>query len=259
MPDGPGIRVSDGATVVDTVGTRARTFGTPVPASLWAEGTGVSPLMDAAGTDQSWERKPAGPYGNCLDTDDNSADFVRNFQASQVNPQHSFDPVTLCTIPVAPPAPNHLVISEFRTDGPNGGVDEFVEVFNPTAAPISLSGYELRDEADLTQYVFPAVTLQPGEHYLTGGTGYLGSTDDTHGSFTNGSAVKLYDTGTTSVIDDVDVGNTPPALPTLDGQLDQSYERRFSGCQDTDVWMDDFLHQLIPNPSTSTDPAAPCA
>lgn len=61
-----------------------------------------------------------------------------------------------------------------------------------------------------------------------------GSSDDTYGSFTNGSAVKLYDTGTASVIDDVDVGNSLPALPALDGQLDQSYERRFSGCQDTD-------------------------
>jgi hypothetical protein len=40
-----------------------------------------------------------------------------------------------------------LVISELRTIGSNGATDDLVEIFNPTASPISLEGYTLTARA----------------------------------------------------------------------------------------------------------------
>ena len=34
-----------------------------------------------------------------------------------------------------------VVISEFRTRGPAGGNDEFVEIYNLSAAPVDISGW----------------------------------------------------------------------------------------------------------------------
>ena len=40
--------------------------------------------------------------------------------------------------------PNEVVISEFRTRGPVGGNDEFVELRNASAAPVDISGWRLQ-------------------------------------------------------------------------------------------------------------------
>ena len=37
----------------------------------------------------------------------------------------------------------HVVISEFATRGANSATDEFVELYNPTDAPIDLSSWKL--------------------------------------------------------------------------------------------------------------------
>jgi predicted extracellular nuclease len=77
-----------------------------------------------------------------------------------------------------------LVISEFRTRGPLGGNDEFVEVFNPTAAAVDISGWKIRgSNASGTigdRATFPAgTTLGPQCYFLvtnaTASTGYSGS------------------------------------------------------------------------------------
>ena len=47
-------------------------------------------------------------------------------------------------------------------------------------------------------------------------------------------------------------------LDELDGRMDQSYSRRFGGCQDTDVWLDDFVQTGAPTPTTSSDPPYLC-
>ena len=38
---------------------------------------------------------------------------------------------------------NHPVISQFRSRGPLGGYDEFIEIFNPSSHPIDISGYKV--------------------------------------------------------------------------------------------------------------------
>ena len=42
-----------------------------------------------------------------------------------------------------PRAPNHIVISEFRTTGPLGTNDEFVELYNPTGAPVNIGNWSI--------------------------------------------------------------------------------------------------------------------
>ena len=140
LDPGSGVAVfTDGGVEVDAVGTG------PVPwkdgaGSLYGEGTHLPPMSDAT-IAQSYERKSG--VGNCVDTDDNAADFFHNMGSR--NPQ-GLGTTAACgtpTPPTPPPVPNHLVISEFRFDGPGGNDDEFVEIFNPTAFPIPLLGYEL--------------------------------------------------------------------------------------------------------------------
>jgi len=76
-----------------------------------------------------------------------------------------------------------VVVSEFRTRGPNGGNDEFVELFNPTAGRIDVSGWKIRgSNATGTigdRVAIPAgTTLAPGCYLLivnTATSGYSGA------------------------------------------------------------------------------------
>src|SRR5215213_8108913 len=77
-----------------------------------------------------------------------------------------------------------IVISEFRTKGPSGGSDEFVEIRNRSAAPVEISGYALQGCASASgnpsnrATVPPGVTLEAGQAYLfvnNAVNGYSGS------------------------------------------------------------------------------------
>src|ERR1051325_1707559 len=47
-------------------------------------------------------------------------------------------------IPSAEAASATVVISEFRVRGPNGAADEFVELYNLSAAPVNIGGWKIR-------------------------------------------------------------------------------------------------------------------
>ena len=76
-----------------------------------------------------------------------------------------------------PPPAGKVVISEFRTRGPAGGNDEFVELRNVGAAPVDIGGYKLQgcsstsgtpsDRATVTA----GTTLAPGQAYLLTNSG----------------------------------------------------------------------------------------
>jgi predicted extracellular nuclease len=77
-----------------------------------------------------------------------------------------------------------VVISEFRTRGPIGGNDEFVELFNPTAAPVDISGWTIQGSNSTgttsVRATIPTNTiLGAGCYFLvvnsTATTGYSGS------------------------------------------------------------------------------------
>ena len=38
----------------------------------------------------------------------------------------------------------NIVVSEFRVRGPNGGNDEFVELYNLSGAPVAIGGWKIR-------------------------------------------------------------------------------------------------------------------
>lgn len=78
---------------------------------------------------------------------------------------------TLVVTGVAGVASANVVISEFRTRGPAGGNDEFVEIWNNSAAAVNISGWTLRgsNNAGTTtiRATVPAATsIGPGCYYL---------------------------------------------------------------------------------------------
>ena len=76
-----------------------------------------------------------------------------------------------------------VVISEFRTRGPNGANDEFIELFNKSAGPVDISGYKIArsNAAGATTVIrtIPAgTTIASRRFYLltnNGVQGYSGS------------------------------------------------------------------------------------
>ncbi|MGH9787956.1 MAG: lamin tail domain-containing protein, partial [Candidatus Acidiferrales bacterium] len=78
-----------------------------------------------------------------------------------------------------------VVISEFRVRGPNGGSDEFVEIYNLSSSPVTIGGWKIRGSNNAafvsTRATITAGTvLNPGCHYLltnssTSGGPYSGS------------------------------------------------------------------------------------
>ena len=66
---------------------------------------------------------------------------------------------------------NTVVISEFRTRGPNGGNDEFIELSKLTGSPINISGWQIKGSnanGDVTTRatIINGVRLSPDCHYL---------------------------------------------------------------------------------------------
>jgi hypothetical protein len=79
--------------------------------------------------------------------------------------------MTVRAAPIFDVGQTDIVISEFRTRGPNGANDEFVEIFNPTSTAIDISNWKINGSNNtggiVTRFTIPAgTTLQPGEHFL---------------------------------------------------------------------------------------------
>jgi predicted extracellular nuclease len=135
-----------------------------------------------------------------------------------------------------------VVISEFRFLGPAGGNDEFIELYNPTASPIDISGWLIRGSNNAgsvsTRATIPASTiLAPGQYYLIANNasgGYSGATSAnltyTTGITDDGGVALTLPDGVT-IIDAVGLSagsaykEGTPLIP-LSGTADQSYERK---------------------------------
>jgi hypothetical protein len=81
----------------------------------------------------------------------------------------------LSSILISPPASRRasstVVISEFRTRGPNGGNDEFIELYNLSSSTVNISGWEIRGSnssgtVSTRAIINSGVVLNPGCHYL---------------------------------------------------------------------------------------------
>ncbi|MEW6730990.1 MAG: Calx-beta domain-containing protein [Acidobacteriota bacterium] len=167
-----------------------------------------------------------------------------------------------------------VVISEFRVRGPNGGNDEFVEIYNNTDSPIDISGWKMKGSNNAgttsTRATVNANTMLPARgHFLfvnTTAPGYSGAVPGN----------KTYTTGITddggiaitmpndTIVDQVGLSNgsafkegTP--LASLGTQnLNRGYERKPGGLSgstmDTNNNSTDF--QLI-TPSDPQNLASP--
>jgi len=170
-----------------------------------------------------------------------------------------------------------VVISEFRTRGPNGDNDEFVELYNPTGAAVNIGSWTIKRSADCGPVVIsPLATLaantilQAGQHYLlvtTTSTSVTGQ-DQTFaaGQFlTDSGGLALVDTGG-NVIDAVGMCISTfyregTNLDPLSGNVDQSYERRPGGataCYDTENNASDFVLISPSNPQNRSTPITLC-
>jgi predicted extracellular nuclease len=153
-----------------------------------------------------------------------------------------------------------LVISEFRTRGPNGASDEFVEIYNKSDQPVDASGMKIRGSSGggtiTTRLTINTNTAIPSRgHFLaTNSSGYSGSITGDQ-SFTSGIAndggiaLTLPDD---TIIDQLGLGpgsafKEGMHLAPLPTDANQSYERKPGGplgsTQDTQENSNDF--QLV--------------
>ena len=163
---------------------------------------------------------------------------------------------------VAEAASPNILISEFRTRGPSGGNDEFVEIWNNSGVAVNIGGYTLRGSnnagtVSVRATVAAGTLLNPGCYYLftnnnttgpysgsvPGNTTYAtGFTDDGGIAIFNSAAVSVDQVGM-SAGSAYKEGTT--LAPTVTN-LNQSYERKPGGGSgnslDTDNNGNDFIY-----------------
>jgi hypothetical protein len=152
-----------------------------------------------------------------------------------------------------------VVISEFRTRGPAGANDEFIELFNLSLSPVDISGWEIRgsnSEGTVTTRAIIAngVSLNPFCHFLltnSNTNGYSGRVpgNQTYGvGITDDGGIALVNSSGT-IIDQVGMSSGAAfkegsTLAPLITSINRSYERRPGGApgntQDTDNNENDF-------------------
>ncbi|HMJ97021.1 MAG TPA: lamin tail domain-containing protein [Thermoleophilaceae bacterium] len=164
--------------------------------------------------------------------------------------------------------PGDIVISEFRTRGPAGGNDEFVELRNRSAARVDISGWRLQGcaagapgDTSNRATVGSDVFLPAGGSYLFAHTGYSGTVapDETYGTgitdfaATNFPGIRIVDT-TNVIRDGVGSPNSPcregTGILTPAANGDNSFER-LGGTTDTNNNQPDFQGPKPGNPQNS--------
>ncbi len=151
------------------------------------------------------------------------------------------------------------MISEVRTRGPKGALDEFVELYNPTGAAVSIGGWQLKASSNAGSgssraTIKAGTTLQPGRHYLIANSGYRG-TASANLKYSTGIAddggIALVKSGG-AIVDQVGMSagsayKEGATLTPLTTNVNQGYERKLGGtsgsCVDAGDGAADF--QLI--------------
>ena len=176
-----------------------------------------------------------------------------------------------CVIALSTPAAavsTTVVISEFRTNGPGAGNDEFIELYNLSSSPVSIGGWLVKGSnssaGTTTRATITAgVTLQPYCHYLlVNSNAYSGgvTADQTYTTgVTDNGGIALMNGAT--IVDQVGMSTGSAykegtVLAPLTGNLNQSYERKPGGTsgsgQDTDDNASDFKVTSPSDPQNQT-------
>lgn len=166
-----------------------------------------------------------------------------------------------------------VLISEFRTRGPQGAADEFIELYNPGTSTVVIGGLKIRasnnagtisDRVTITS----GTTLGSGCHYLianSSASGYSGATTANQ-SYTTGitddGGIAITRNNGTTIIDQVGMSagsayKEGTTLTPLASNVDQSYERKpggsFGNGTDTNNNSADFtLNASSSNPQNSS-------
>ena len=181
---------------------------------------------------------------------------------------------------------NHLLISEVRTRGPGGDSDEFVELYNPTSAPIlldsswAISAIAVGELLYTTRWIGSGASIPAHGHYLIATASYSqrpAADDVLAPPISDASAVQLEHGGaavdilcfysnlaTQVAISAYDCEGTAAGNPhdgTAATNTDKSLERRPSGkqghCVDTGNNNTDFFVQSPATPQSTTSAPTP--
>lgn len=174
----------------------------------------------------------------------------------------------------------NVFISEFRTRGPGGADDEFIEIYNASGNTITTIDWKLKKSSgcgststDLVTNI--NITLSPGQYYLFSRLGAYSGATPADSTFPASSTYAIADDGGIALTDASDViidqaglcattlykeGST---LSAMSGTANQSYERKDGGsagsCKDTDNNATDFIfNSSSSNPQNFASATVPC-
>jgi len=173
------------------------------------------------------------------------------------------------------PSPGHLVVSEVMTGGASAS-DEFIELYNPTAAALPLESLEVvyvtATGATITRkasWAAGSPGLPAGAHVLIANSGgifaALADVAYANGLAATGGSVALRAIGASTAIDAVGWGNAanawletwPAAAPAAGSSLERLPGGSAGSTQDTDDNLLDFIVQSVPDPQNSGSPVVP--
>ncbi len=156
---------------------------------------------------------------------------------------------------------SNIVISEFRTRGPNGGNDEFIELYNLSGSDVDISGWKINGSnsagSTSTRLTVAAGTiLNPGCYYLATNSSKTGGPYSGSVPGNQAYTAAITDDGGIALLDSLDVvidqagmsaGSAykeGTVLAPLTTNVNRSYERKPGGGsgngQDTDNNSNDF-------------------
>jgi hypothetical protein len=129
---------------------------------------------------------------------------------------------SLVRLPISAAASGTIVISQFRTRGPNGNTDEFIELYNLSAGSVDIGGWKINRSTStgtttLILTINSGTLLGPGCYFLATNFGYSGSAagDQSYWlSVANSGGIGLLDASDT-LIDEVGM-STSSAYYELD-------------------------------------------
>lgn len=177
----------------------------------------------------------------------------------------AFTSLTPTVNPEVTPVTNHIVINEVQTKGITASQD-FVELYNPTAAPIDMSGWKIRKRistgTELSLIVIPSSISISSHGYLlwantlNGYSATLGADLANTSSLADNNSIALLNASDV-VIDQVSWGTGVNQFKEGIGYPDnpgvsQSIERKAG--LDTDHNETDFLLRLLPSPRNKLSP-----
>lgn len=160
-------------------------------------------------------------------------------------------------------ASSHIVINEIQIGGTTS-TDEFIELYNPTAQAVTLTGWRLsRRTASGTESnlltTFPDVTLNAGATYVVGHANFAGNPDarySTQNSIASNNTVVLYSDAGNTVVDLVGMGDATISEGSTAPNPDNGQSISRTNGADTDNNSTDFtLTTPSPGSTTTTPPA----